>query len=417
VTDLPAPPNVNRDARSATAWLLDWLDAEAWKIGEPQPLLREICERLVAVGVPLEAFNGFIRVLHPDYFGIAHRWRRATGEVSTGAGRHAVFNTDIVQRSPLALLFKGAWAVRFRLEREVPPEFPVLADYVAEGATDYVAMRLPGVDDAPHSFTFTTNRPGGFTTAELALIDRLLSPIARLVELQAMRYLATVLLDTYVGHQTGAEILKGNIRRGSGRTLSAVILTADLEGFTELSARLPREALIEHLNAYFDALGKAVHAHGGEILKFIGDAMLAIFPVADAEAVQERCRAALAAAADALAGIDAHCAERSAKGLPEIRFGVALHIGDVMYGNIGTAKRLDFTVIGPAVNLAARIESLTRSLGAPLLLSAEFVAASGIAAVSRGRHQVKGIEAPVEVFAPAGAAIKTPSSNATAMGG
>ncbi len=400
MTDLPSPPNVERDAARATAWMLDWLNDDAWKIAEPQVLLRGICERLVAIGVPLEQFNAFVRVLHPDYFGVAHRWRRATGEVSTGAGRHDVLNTDVVRKSPIYLLNTGAWAVRFRLEREAPPDFPVLADYVKDGATDYVAMRLPGIDDAPHSFTFTTKRPGGFTLAELTLIDRLLSPIARLVELQALRYLATVLLDTYVGHQTGAEILKGNIRRGSGRTLGAVILMADLRGFTELSGKLPRDRLIEMLNAYFDGLGKAVHENGGEILKFIGDAMLAIFPVPDAASAGDACRLALAAARGGIAAIDAQRAERAAQGLPEIRFGVSLHIGDVMYGNIGTAKRLDFTVIGPAVNLAARIESLTRAVGVPLLLSADFVAASGLPATSLGRHAVKGIDETIEVFVP-----------------
>ncbi len=215
-----------------------------------------------------------------------------------------------------------------------------------------------------------------------------------------MRFLATVLLDTYVGRQTGEEIMAGNILRGHGRTLRAVILMTDLQGFTALSNSLPRDTLIEHLNSYFDAFGELVQAEGGEILKFIGDAMLAIFPVDEGDEA-ERCDAALRAVRAGLENIDLLNQSRGTAEAPRIACGAALHIGDVMYGNIGTAKRLNFTVIGPAVNLVARIEGLTRDLDQRVLMSAEFAAACGSDSRSLGQHAVKGFDDPIEVFTPA----------------
>lgn len=399
-------PNVDADPEAARAWMIDWLVAEAWKIKNPRALIQETCARLVAVGVPLDTFTAFVLTLHPDYFGVAHRWRAETGEVSSVLGSHDMWDTPMVRQSPLQDIRDGADAFRWHLERRGPhPDYPVLDDYRADGATDYCAMRLPFQDGSPQTITFTTRAPGGFTIAQLALVDSLLFYLARLTEVQAINYLATVLLDTYVGRASGAQILKGRIRRGTGETIRAVILMTDLRGFTALTDRLPGDEVLALLNDYFDCLGKPVQERRGEILKFIGDAMLAIFPVsrdgggrADAAAA---CRNALDAVLDARAAARELNDARAFAGKPRIEFGAALHIGDVMYGNIGTIGRLDFTVIGPAVNLAARIESLTKDLDAPVLLSADFVAASDVPADSLGRHPVKGVAEPVEVFTPA----------------
>ncbi len=393
-------PDVNRDFDAALAAFTTWYVHEAPALRSPRTLVRETCEKFVEYGVPLQRFTAFILTLHPDYFGVAHRWWRGGGEVKTGFGNHAIWNTAVLQNSPVRLIHDGAAAVRRRL---VGPhaviDYKVLDEYIAEGATDYVLMHLPFSDGGRHAVALSTDRGGGFSVAELRLVDAMLPHMARLSEVLTVRHFASVLLDTYVGRQSGAEILAGNIRRGTGRTLRAVILMSDLEGFTALSERLPRDQLIALLNAYFDRLGGPVNERGGEILKFIGDAMLAIFPVAETDPASAG-RAALAALAEAAAANAAAAAERAAAGLPAIRFGAGLHIGDVMYGNIGTRDRLDFTVIGPAVNLASRIEGLTRTLGAPVLVSADFVAASGIAARSLGRHTVKGLADPIEVFTP-----------------
>ena len=194
-------------------------------------------------------------------------------------------------------------------------------------------------------------------------------------------------------------MLEGQIKRGTGETIRAVIWLCDLRGFTWLSETLPRDALIDLLNSYFGPMCDAVAAQGGEILKFIGDAMLAIFPIQGG--AQKTCMAALSAAETAQAALADENQRRHALGLPQIDYGLALHVGDVMYGNIGSDTRLDFTVIGPAVNLTARIESLRRQLGRTLLLSSDFAEASGSATNSLGRFALRGVAVEQEIFVPA----------------
>ena len=383
--------------------LVEWLVTDARQIRKPQELVAKTAERLIAAGVPLDIFNAWIFLLHPEYFGVAHSWRRSTGRVESNLGSHEIFDSDLVQKSPLQLIRTNRTnEYRRRLFEEGPAEeYPVMQDYIDEGCTDYMAIAMPSAYDDRNSISFATRAKGGFTENQIATVKAGLPHMAHLAEIQATRYLATVLLDTYVGQKTGAEILSGNILRGHGRTLHAVILMTDLQGFTALSNTLPRDTLIGHLNAYFDAFGQPVQAEGGEILKFIGDAMLAIFPV-DEDNVRDRCGAALRAVQDGLTRIDALNAERGSEGLPAITCGAALHLGDVMYGNVGAANRLDFTVIGPAVNLAARIEGLTRPLGERLLMSAAIAAFLPDEVAPLGRHEVKGLDEPVEVFRAAG---------------
>jgi adenylate cyclase len=246
-----------------------------------------------------------------------------------------------------------------------------------------------------------TRQPGGFTTNELALIDALTPYMARLTDIQALHYLSTTLLETYVGTDAGRRIMIGNIRRGSVETIRAVIWLCDLRDFTRLSDTLPSGDLVALLNDYFDCVGPPVRERGGEILKFIGDAMLAIFRFDDEGSRSAACRNALDAANEALGLVDDLNARRAETGADPIGVGIALHLGDVLYGNIGAADRLDFTVIGPAVNLAARIEGLCRPLGERVLMSDAFAKASGGAHRSLGSHELKGVETAQTVFAPA----------------
>ncbi len=392
------PPDVNRDYAAALESLAAWYVHEAPAIRSPRGLVRETCRRLVAHGVGLQRFTAFMLMLHPDFFGVAHRWWRATDEVKSNQATHDIWTSNLMRTSPNRLIHEGAAAVRRRLTGpHAWLDFAVLDEYLAEGATDYVIMHLPFSDGGRHAVALSTDRADGFSLAELKLIDAMLPHIARQCEILTLRYLTTTLLDVYVGHRSGERVLTGQIRRGSGETIRAVIFMSDLTGFTPLTDRLPRERLIALLNDYFDCVGGPIEDSGGEILKFIGDAVLAIWPL-DGGAPAEICRKALAAAHKARQGLAALREKHDQGGA--LDFGMALHVGDVMYGNIGTAKRLDFTVIGPAVNLAARLEGLTRALGAPLLLSPDFVNAADIAARSRGRHGVKGVNEPIEVFAP-----------------
>jgi len=392
-------PDVNRDYDAALGAFTAWYVHEAPRLRSPRDLVRETCLRFVAHGVPLQRFTAFMLMLHPDYFGTAHRWWRGREKVKTSFGSHDIWNTALLKDSPNAVIHQGAAAIRRRLAGpHAWLDFPVLSEYVEEGSTDYVCMHLPFSDGSRCAIAFATDRPAGFTLAELKLVDAMLPHMARQSELLTLRFLTTTLLDIYVGRQSGDRVLTGQIRRGSGETIRAVIWLSDLRGFTGLSDRLPRGALIALLNGYFDCVGAAIDAAGGEILKFIGDAVLAIFPLAGGADLAATGRAALAAATKARAGLDEL---RKLPGGEALDFGTALHVGDVLYGNIGTAKRLDFTVIGPAVNLTARLESLAAALGQPILVSADIARAIGDGVESVGRHRVKGMAEPVEAFRPA----------------
>ncbi len=395
-------PDVNRDYDAALAAFTAWYVHEAPRIRSARQLVRETCERFVAHGVPLQRFTALLLMLHPDHFGVAQRWYRGNPEVKTSRGSYEIWNRPVLQQSPYGEINRGAAALRRRLAGpQAWIDFDVLREYAAEGCTDYVMMHLPFSDEGRHAAAFATDRPGGFTPAELKFIDAMLPHLARQSELLTLRYLTTTLLDTYVGRKAGERVLTGQIRRGSGETIRAVIWLSDLRCFTALSDRLPRDTLIALLNGYFDCVGGAIDAAGGEILKFIGDAVLAIFPLGMGDELAATARAALGAATAARAGL---AALRRLPGGEALDFGVALHVGDVMYGNIGTAQRLDFTVIGPAVNMTARLESLAASLGEPVLVSAEIAHAIGADRLeSVGHHALKGMPAPVEAFRPASA--------------
>jgi len=206
----------------------------------------------------------------------------------------------------------------------------------------------------------------------------------------------TALLEAYLGRRTAARVLAGALRRGSGETIRAALLYADLRGFTALSETTEPTAMIAALDAWFDRVAGAVHAFGGEVLKFIGDGVLAIFPVTGAPA--EACEAALRAVAAARAGMAHLDAVRQAQGLPPLPFGAALHLGEMLWGNIGTADRLDFTAIGPAVNLVSRLEGLCRPLGRGVLASGAFAAEAATPMLPLGEHRLRGIAEPCAVF-------------------
>jgi adenylate cyclase len=249
-------------------------------------------------------------------------------------------------------------------------------------------------DGQIHALTLATDRRGGFATEHLGQLHEVLPPLARLIEAHAMRATARTLLDTYLGVGTGGRVLDGLIRRGDGEVIPAVVWWADLRGSTALAERLPRERYLELLNRFFEATAGAAIEQGGEVLKFIGDAVLAIFPLrADPEAAAH----ALQAAREALARIDLF---NRAEADPEAKLAVALalHLGDVNYGNIGIEGRLDFTVTGPAVNQVARLERLSKSLGKAVVASGAFAELVREQMAGLGSHDLRGFTAPVEVY-------------------
>jgi len=378
--------------------VIHWLMTQARRRTDPNDFLEAFAQELRAAGVDAARITTGVPILHPQIFSFSGLWELGKG-VSERLYRSGPDTTATMANSPIRIAYEGGGPVRCNL---APParegEFAILGDLRRDGFTDYIVHAVPFADGSHKALSLATRRAGGFTDDEIALFAAMIPAVAFNLEVQALRRTARTLLDTYVGRQSGGRVLEGQIQRGSGETIRAVIWLCDLRGFTNLSEQLPRDELIDLLNSYFGPMCDAVAKEGGEVLKFIGDAMLAIFPVG-ADAVTT-CRAALSAAEQAQEALAQENARRERASLPRIDYGLALHLGDVMYGNIGSDTRLDFTVIGPAVNLTARIESMCRQLGRQLLLSADFVAAGRIAAQSLGAHALKGVGADQEIFAP-----------------
>jgi adenylate cyclase len=386
-----------------------WLMTEARKRTDPSEFLDAFAGELRAAGVEVARITTGVPILHPQIFSFSGLWLLGEGTTER-LFRATPDDAATMANSPIRIAYDGGGP--FRCDLSAPPrqgEFAILADLRRDGYTDYVVYSVPFADGSHKALSFATRRRGGFNRHETELFEAIIPAVAFNLEVQALRRTARTLLDTYVGRQSGGRVLDGQIRRGAGETIRAVIWLCDLRGFTALSERLPRDVLIDHLNSYFGPMCDAVAAQGGEILKFIGDAMLAIFPIGD-DAVQT-CEAALRAAFLAQSALREENQRRRKSGLPQIEYGLALHLGDVLYGNIGSDTRLDFTVIGPAVNLTARIESLCRQLGRALLLSSDFVTAGAVAAEPLGRFPLKGIAEDQEVFAPTGRLGPTGSAN------
>ncbi|MFP6732837.1 MAG: adenylate/guanylate cyclase domain-containing protein [Rhodospirillales bacterium] len=269
-----------------------------------------------------------------------------------------------------------------------------------EGAIDYVAMPLVFSDGQLNAFSISSERPGGFSTDDLGYIYEVIPIFSRLVEMHYLRRTAVTLLDTFLGKQTGERVLDGLVQRGDGENIHAVIWFCDLRNSTALSESMERKDFLDMLNQFLEAMADAVLDAGGEVLRFIGDAALAIFPIDDYDDAG-RCEATgrAVSAARAAVGRMAEVNEVRAKdGLNQIGYGIGLHLGDVTYGNIGSESRLEFTVIGAAANEAARIESLTKTVDRPVLMSDEFRKCFPDSLVSMGRHSLRGVSEDHELY-------------------
>jgi adenylate cyclase len=351
--------------------LIDWLIDGARSSANPLLMLAETCERLVQAGLPLWRVGIFVRTLHPDILGRNFIWRPGA-EVTVGSAGFEFLVSPEYTRSPLAIVFGEGREVRYRLDDPQTENVPFFDDMRAEGVTDYIALPLFFIDGTVNASSFTTKQPGGFSDDELANLKAVVTPLARIIEIISLRRTASLLLDTYVGNRAGERILGGQIRRGHTDTMDAAIWLSDLRGFTALSDRLPAETVVEILNRYFDCQVSAIRDHGGEVLKFMGDGLLAVFPIVEHDGTaQQVCSRVLEAARESRASVDA-LQHQVGEVIERFRFGVALHVGKVLYGNIGGGNRLDFTCIGPAVNLAARLEKIAGRLHRTIVASEAF---------------------------------------------
>jgi adenylate cyclase len=394
-----APPNMDPVIAYSDGDVLRWLTNDTQDERFIDNIFTELCVRLQRARIPIKRASLHILIQHPQWLGAKIMWADGMREAEITRADHDVRGRSEFIGSPVSEIHGGATEVRENLERDpsLGRKHSVYDAMRAMGLTDYVAWPLYHTLGKQHVVTFATDRLGGFDEAHIASLLKLLPVLALVSEIRVKNRLAQTLLETYVGSHAGELILAGATRRGSGTTVSAAIMICDLRDFTRISDNWPRDDVIDLLNGYFDAMSEPIARHGGEILKFIGDGLLAIFPLSAPSA----CANLLRAVTEARQAMVALNENNSEAGRAPLNYGIGVHVGDVMYGNIGSRTRLDFTVIGPAVNMASRLESLTKQLGRSVLLSrafADFVA-SDFNLERVGEYPVRGFNEPIELFA------------------
>jgi adenylate cyclase len=394
-----------------------WL-TQAGLAGTPDTdIFSGFCDRCVAAGFPLGRAHLFIDTLHPVHEGRLFRWGFGPDETALhDYGRTSVQGidtsdpayldqqaTDVWRRSPFFdMLQTGAALLRRRLSAETKDEFSLLPDWYAAGLTDYVAIinrfaaeGIIGEMDAVYS-SWGTRDPEGFDDREIVALERVVPYLALAIKSVSLMRMTRTLMETYLGRDAGQRVLGGRIVRGIAERIDAVVWFSDLRGFTRITDTAP-EQVIPLLNDYADVIVTAIEQHGGDVLKLIGDGTLAIFTGEDRA---HACEAALAAALAARQGVAELNKRRRGQEQPVTDMYLGLHVGKVFYGNVGSRERLDFTVLGPAVNEASRIAAMCRSVDQPMLLSAAFADVGDMKSrlVSVGRYALRGVLHPQELF-------------------
>ena len=396
--------------RELTFWLL----RHGLTDDDEMALLEGFCARLLSMGVPLTRAACGTNLLHPIFEARGVIWRRGKGVERQDYGREVMKeDSEDWAKSPFNKLIQMKEEQPTQVVRELRRrlddsyergEFPMLDRFQDEGVTDYLGM---AIRMAPHASlgdihgllsSWTTNRPGGFTDSQAQLLRRLAPAFALAYKAIASVQTGRVLMATYLGADAGRRVLEGEIQRGKAETVQAVLWYSDLQGFTRIADTAPKDELLGLLNDYADCIVTKVQDHGGQVLKFVGDGILAMFPLEDGNGA---CARALNAAQRVRVGFERINAKRAENGKPTTGFYLSLHVGEVLYGNIGSRDRLDFTVVGPAVNEVARIEAMCRSLDQWMIVSAAFAQAAGEARerlVGLGRYALRGVRRPEELF-------------------
>lgn len=391
---LPLPPLV--------ADVAEWLSEKALGEFEHVSLLEEFCHRVAAIGVPLERGHISFRTLHPLFEAMACTWWRGIG-CETEDLTHQEIGQERSRwtESPLrSLIDTRVPMMRRRLTGpDALLDYPVLEEFRDKGITDWIGFVI-AFDEAGHDgmvSSWATKRTDGFSDTQLAALKFLQRPFAVAIKIAAQEAIAGNVVQTYLGAVAGKRVLDGQIKRGDGETIPAVIWYSDLRGSTQMAEQLGRDGYTAVLNAYFEAMGGAISDAGGEILDFIGDAVLAIFPIGDTDA-RTACERALAAARDAEKMLAETNRQRDSQGEAPLAFGLALHRGEVMFGNIGTADRLAFSVIGSSVNEVARLQDMTKELGAHMLVSGAFADTLDLPWRKLGEHNLTGVSQPMRIL-------------------
>ena len=372
---------------------------EGRQIDATNEFVLQFARQLRDCGAPLDRLLITIQTLNPEIVATSNLWKRNDDKVLVSQAERRIRATDRYIGSPMQQLFDTEKRVRQRLDQLPQDAHSAYTELAEDGYIDYLALPVMFSSGFGSALILSTRKPEGFSDTDIEsfrLIRMYLSPV---LEVHSLKYLSKSLLNTYVGKRTGEKVLAGMIQRGDADILNAALWFSDLRNFTQLTETLPAQQVLKMLNDYFEFVAAAVTARGGEILRFIGDAMLIVFPIDDDIGPKTACNAAIDAAIDAHSTLASLNHQRRRHGEPEIRFGVGLNVGEVVYGNVGAPDRLDFTVMGPAVNRTARLESLTKTLGCDILFSKPFAELIDTPSQSLGLHEMKGIAEAQAVYA------------------
>ena len=397
----PSDRNLSVDAEppvrpAASHEISDWLIREGRFMPNNAALFGELCERLVDAGIPIARATLHLRALHPEYRGVARIWK-PDEPLTERFMDHGIEKTASYLESPVRAVAEARERLEWRLDRGGPLPYPLLDELREQGYTHYVIAPFVYAEGLVNTISWATRRAGGFTPDEVHFLDDVLPALSTIVEQKAMRRFVSHMLTTYVGAEAGRLILEGQVRRGDVRTITAALMLVDLRNFSLMSDRMSPRAVIRMLNEYFDCVIPPVHEEGGEVVEIMGDGVLAMFRQPTGGNAAEACRAALAAATQGLAALAAR--NRKSPGDEVLQGGVALHYGTVSYGNIGVGERLDFTVIGPDVNLTSRIEHFCRELDRPLIMSEAFVERLGRPMWELGHFALRGFARMQRLYA------------------
>lgn len=393
-----AAPRVTQTLGPRLPPVCDWLLRGVSRDLKVEDLVDQLNQLLVECGTPVWRCSLNIHTFHPEVF-----VRNLVWSAGAGCQSEIVSHFDTLlptfKDSPVALIYDGAGPIRRRLAGPgAVLDFPILADLASQGATDYLILPL-GFSDGRRTFaSFCTMAPAGFSDADIESLLQLAPYLALRIELESANFAKSSLLQLYLGRSAASRVLDGNFTRGQGQRIEAAIWYCDLRDFTAMTGLCDSEEVVGLLDGYFEIVANAIQAQGGEILKFIGDAVLACFDVAKHDSRAAACDRALAAARRALS--DLRIWDELGETAVPIRAGIALHCGTVLFGNIGSHERLDFTVIGAAINEVCRLEPLCKSLGVPLVLSEDFAQLTSATAELRslGRHELRGVPELREAF-------------------
>ncbi|WP_137129108.1 adenylate/guanylate cyclase domain-containing protein [Rhizobium sp. FY34] len=381
----------------------DWLTRAALSGRSLEDIVRGFCDRIAAAGLPIARVHLSFAMLHPLYDALGFTWRAADGLTVEGY-RYDAGNPDIFLKSPYyKLLSSNLDYMRRRIPAEGPVEFPVFEDLRREGITDYISFMQPFGDQSVQGMmgSWSTDAKDGFDDETIGALLRIQNHLAVAAKMAVLDKLANNMLTTYLGGDAGKRVLNGQIRRGDGETIRAALVMGDMRHSTMLAEREGRQTYIDTLNDFFDAIATPFNRNGGQILSFMGDGFLAVYPCdRHREPSQQACQAAISAVRQAQIRVAHLNTERRKKHKAVIHYGIGLHVGNVMFGNVGLQERLTFSAFGSAVNEVSRLQSLSKKYDREVIATQAFANYCGGDWTTLGQEKLRGVRQKVTVLEP-----------------